>query len=130
MSANIKNFSSRLPVSLEKSIAEAVVNSIHANAQQITIKLYTQKNVLNSVSIIDNGDGFTQENLNSFFDLHSDHKRKIGGKGVGRATWYCHFNNVHIDSIFDEDGKWHLSFDLPENRKKLKYQKKNKYYSY
>lgn len=121
MGADLKNFSSRLNISLEKSIAEAVVNSIHAQATDITVDLFLKDSAVSSIKITDNGEGFTPKNLDSFFVLHSDHKLEIGGKGVGRATWYRFFDNVHVESSFIEDGKIkHLCFNLPKKVRKAK----------
>lgn len=116
MGADLNNFSSRLNVSLEKSLAEAVVNSIHAGANSINVQLLNSNSSFRAVKIIDNGEGFTTSNLDSFFKLHSDFKKAKGGKGVGRATWYRFFDNVSIESFFHEDGKqWKLHFSLPRN---------------
>jgi DNA-binding transcriptional regulator PaaX len=103
-SANLGNFSSRMNASLEKAITEAVVNSIQAHATEVDvyIEIFTNGNI-NSIEVIDNGDGFIKKNIDSFLDLHSDLKKEIGGKGVGRATWFKYFKTVSIDSIFNEN---------------------------
>ena len=106
-SANIENFSSRLDVSLEKAIAEAVVNSIHARATQVDVKVHTfSDGNINCIEVVDNGQGFIRDNLESFFDLHSDHKKTLGGKGVGRATWFKYFSSIAVDSNFKENSEY------------------------
>lgn len=126
MGADLNNFSSRLNVSFEKSLAEAVVNSIHAGANSIDVQLLTSKSSFTAVKIIDNGEGFTTKNLDSFFKLHSDHKKIIGGKGVGRATWYRYFDNVYVESFFhEEDKQWKLHFNLPRNANESRITKEN-----
>ncbi len=126
MGADLNNFSSRLSVSLEKSLAEAVVNSIHAGANSIDVQLLTSNSSFTSVKIVDNGEGFITENLDAFFRLHSDHKKDKGGKGVGRATWYKYFDNICVISFFVEDKKgWKLHFNLPKNANESKVTKEN-----
>lgn len=126
MGADLQNFSSGLNISLEKSIAEAIVNSIHANANQVEVELHLKDSSISSVRVIDNGVGFTQKNFDSFFVLHSKHKRDIGGKGVGRATWFQYFDNVHVDSRFLEGGeKFRLHFNLPKGKTKIEAIKDN-----
>ena len=100
-SANLENYCSKLDASIEKAVAEAVVNSLHAHATEIDVNVsFFQDGKIEYVEIIDNGDGFTKKNLDSFFELHSDYKKMIGGKGVGRTTWFKFFSVVSIDSIF------------------------------
>lgn len=53
--------------------------------------------------IEDNGIGFTNENLESFKVVATRKKATKGGKGLGRFTWLKAFEQVHIDSVF-EDG--------------------------
>lgn len=66
-----------------------------------------------SVEISDNGIGFNKENRDSFDTIYSQLKRSIGGKGFGRFFYLRHFNDVHIESTFIEDGKYkHRSFDF------------------
>ena len=102
-SANLENFCSKLDASIEKAVAEAVVNSLHAHATEIDVNLsFFQDGKIEHIEIIDNGDGFTKKNLDSFFELHSDHKKMIGGKGVGRTTWFKFFSVVSVDSVFCE----------------------------
>lgn len=106
-SANLENFSSRLDVSLEKAIAEAVVNSIQARSTHVEVRIHTFSNGnIDHIEVVDNGQGFTSENLDSFFDLHSDHKKTLGGKGVGRATWFKYFSRVIVESNFQETSKY------------------------
>ncbi|MBZ5523980.1 MAG: ATP-binding protein [Acidobacteriia bacterium] len=57
-----------------------------------------------SFDIEDNGIGFTQENRESFDTLYSDFKTAEGGKGFGRFVSLKYFENVQVDSVY-EDGK-------------------------
>ena len=120
-SANLENFSSKLNASLEKAVAEAVVNSLHAHATKINVTIKTFKDGgIEYIEVLDNGDGFTQENINSFFDLHSDHKKMLGGKGIGRATWFKFFNLVSINSNFKHENSYkNISFDFERNARNI-----------
>ncbi len=119
ISANIPNFSSRLSVPFEKAISEAVVNSIQANATNIDVKiLYYDTGTIKRVEIIDNGDGFTDKNIDAFFDLHSDHKKEQGGKGIGRVSWFKYFDTVNVKSTFEIGPKYSsVLFSVASGRK-------------
>lgn len=52
--------------------------------------------------IIDNGIGFTDENLASFKLMASKQKASRGGKGIGRFTWLKAFGNVTISSVYND----------------------------
>lgn len=56
--------------------------------------------------IIDNGDGFNNNNYNSFLEAYSNLKVSKGCKGIGRFLWLKAFENVHINSNYFIDGKW------------------------
>lgn len=53
------------------------------------------------IVIIDDGIGFTDENMDSFNTAFSEYKYARGGKGVGRFLWLKAFDRVEIDSVFD-----------------------------
>lgn len=52
--------------------------------------------------IIDNGIGFTDENLDSFKLMASKRKAARGGKGIGRFTWLKAFDDVMISSVYED----------------------------
>jgi hypothetical protein len=95
---------------------EAVMNSIQSLAltpgdpasQRITIDLERQPSLLpndnsgavHGFSVTDNGAGFNQENLASFFTADSRHKADIGGKGIGRFVWLKEFAAADIESHY------------------------------
>jgi hypothetical protein len=56
--------------------------------------------LINSVTVTDDGVGFTDENLKSFEEAYTQAKVKLGGKGVGRFTYLKVFNKTHIESNF------------------------------
>ena len=55
---------------------------------------------IESFVVIDEGVGFTDENMDSFNTAYSDHKLERGGKGVGRFLWLKAFERVKVDSVF------------------------------
>lgn len=57
-------------------------------------------------TIADNGVGFTSANFDSFSMLDSLAKELIGGKGVGRLVWLVAFEDVLIESHYEEAGEW------------------------
>ncbi|MGH1558227.1 ATP-binding protein [Caulobacter segnis] len=89
-------------------IREGVTNSIQAGASAITVDLFFDRqpglfgddvrNVLDKITITDDGEGFTPENLNYFDEVCTGHKDDIGGKGVGRLAFLKFGNRVEIRS--------------------------------
>jgi hypothetical protein len=93
------------------SVYEAVSNSIHAindrfgeeNAAtsgrvDVDITL-DEASDISSITISDNGIGFTDENLESFETSDSRFKYRRGGKGVGRFIWIKMFQTIRVDSV-------------------------------
>ena len=72
-----------------------------------------------SFTIIDNGIGLNDLNIDSFNESYSEHKLSLGGKGLGRFTWLKAFERVEIESTFAEadakDHLFHRSFLFDEN---------------
>lgn len=100
-------------------IIEVIVNSIQAidSSKEVngTIKIAAIRSkqseidyslaAIESLTITDNGIGFTKENRDSFDTLYSDHKLKIGGKGFGRFTCLKYFNDLKIESHYLENNE-------------------------
>ncbi len=101
-------------------IVEAVCNSIEAigklvtdgtvqivlkrdGSQDIGLEANPIKGDIIAVDIIDNGEGFTDENRDSFDTFRSDHKLISGGKGFGRFMFLKYFSNVTVESIYCKD---------------------------
>ena len=113
-------------------IFETVVNSIQAIKERfddvkqgkITVEVerdITQMDLFNkyenypikSITIKDNGIGFTSANCHSFEYAHSTKKISIGGKGIGRFAILSIFNSICIDSIIKgSDINQRVSFSL------------------
>lgn len=67
-----------------------------------------------NVSIVDNGEGFTEENFKSFKAPFSKVNKKYGCKGIGRFTILAMFKRIDVVSVYEEAGLWHkrcFSFD-------------------
>lgn len=90
-------------------IREGITNAIHAGSNIVSVDLYfserqqslngdEERSVLEKITIVDNGEGFTQENLNYFDEICTGHKDEIGGKGVGRLAFLKYANKVKIRS--------------------------------
>ena len=85
---------------------EAISNSLEANASNIDI-IFEKEELLDigkepkitGFTIIDDGDGFTNENIESFKEYLSQYKKDLGCKGIGRFTWLKVFNDINIDSF-------------------------------
>lgn len=103
-------------------IVEAIVNSIDAieerSANDGEIRVELQRNPqliktgedgiapVSSIIITDNGIGFTKVNTDSFDELFSEKKLKIGGKGFGRFTYLKYFSSTIVDSNYKDGAKW------------------------
>lgn len=78
--------------------------------------LSTEKDIFNpypikSVIIIDNGQGFSNENVVSFETPHSHKNKSLGCKGMGRFTCLAAFQFMEIESHFEEKGHWqHVAY--------------------
>lgn len=109
LTVNIGNFVKRLGnINFLQPLYEAVVNSLDADATEISIntsRIKLHKNdkneeFINGFTIIDNGEGFTDENISSFMDIFHE-KRSEGKLGSGRFLYLKIFNNVNIKSLFE-----------------------------
>ncbi len=93
------------------SVYEGVSNSIHAINDKFSEANTASKgrvhvdisvdehDDIDSISITDNGIGFTPGNIQSFETSDSRFKYQRGGKGVGRFIWFKMFESIKIDSI-------------------------------
>ncbi|MBD2073923.1 sensor histidine kinase [Phormidium sp. FACHB-592] len=101
-------------------IAEVIVNAIQAventNIGQGSIKVVVKRSPqieidgslpsIQSIEVIDEGIGFTDENRDSFDTLYSEYKIREGGKGFGRFTCLKYFKDFHVDSTYFESGRY------------------------
>ncbi len=88
--------------SLESVFFEATANSIDAGATKIdiTIKIeeFTKVDTL-SVTVTDNGTGFTEDNFYNFSNLLAS--KREDHKGIGRLVFMRYFGDVSVRSSFD-----------------------------
>ena len=96
-------------------IREAITNSIQADSKKIVVDLTfsspnqemfsgtEERRHLEQISIIDDGEGFTKDNLVYFDEICTSHKDSIGGKGVGRLAFLKYANKVEIRSQLETE---------------------------
>ena len=121
----VKNLGSN--VKFLQPLYEAIVNSLEANARHIKVIFHKSKTLddtqfcgkLEGFDIIDDGDGFNENNRNAFSELWTTNKIKLGCKGSGRFTWLNVFSNIYIDSYIKAENV-HVSIPFD-----LKYEKAN-----
>ena len=111
----IRNIGSKTKV--YTPVVETVVNAIQAirekgeeNGRIRILVVRSQQDELDdknlpciqSFIIKDNGIGFNDDNLQSFDTIYSEHKLKEGGKGFGRFLCLKYFENLRIESIYED----------------------------
>lgn len=114
------------------ALYEAVVNSlqsledINKDNKYINIILHRGKTLsadilgnIQSISVVDNGVGFTLENLKSFATSDSTYKFKKGCKGIGRFLWLLVFQSVHIESVC-YNGTKKINFNFTKDTQQIK----------
>jgi len=111
---------------LFETISNALYCSSYNNEIKITIKITREykaneltnvdEDVIIAVSVTDNGKGFNNENFSNFAKniYKTNHEC---GKGLGRISYLKVFNNVSIESKFEENGIFYernFKFDFNE----------------
>lgn len=71
---------------------------------------------ISSIKVTDNGIGFTNENIESYYKVYSPKKISLGGKGIGRFASLSFFKDIDVESIVSSDSnnlkiKIHLDRD-------------------
>lgn len=96
-------------------IREAITNSIQAGSKNIAVDLTfsspnhemfagsEERRFLEQISITDDGEGFTKDNLVYFDEICTSHKDSIGGKGVGRLAFLKYAKQVEIRSQMEAE---------------------------
>lgn len=77
---------------------------------------------ISELRIVDNGVGFTADNMTAFQRLDTRFKIAFGGKGVGRLTWLKVFDKITVTSVYqDATGYRKRAFDftLPDGVENL-----------
>ena len=92
--------------SFEMIYSEALANALDADASEIRINIYlpdkTQLQNL-QLTISDNGVGFDDNRFRKFSKLFDVEEQSH--KGLGRLVYLCYFDNVCIESIYNEGAK-------------------------
>lgn len=106
LAVNIKNLLRRFDkTTFFQPLYEAIINSLDANATDIkitTLKIKDKDNeIINGFEVDDNGDGFTQENIDSFCELY-DEKPEKGKLGSGRFMSLVVFKTLSVESYLKE----------------------------
>jgi hypothetical protein len=104
---------------------EAITNSIHANATNISCYLKSNDNLLaeegkplgvirvDEINIIDNGDGFNDLNYKSFCKYRTEYKKDLGCKGVGRFVFLKLYKSAEfVSKIKNLQEKRTLKFNV------------------
>ena len=138
METNLKNRVRNLRfqrVSRLTPLFEAVSNSLHALATtkrkggeiRIALERAAQGELpggvgeglqpVDSITITDNGEGFTANNLHAFKELDTGNKEQLGSKGIGRLFWLKVFDHAEVSSVYRDGDKLRrrtFQFKLPE----------------
>jgi hypothetical protein len=119
--ASIPNIVNDLPaVSWQQIIYEAITNAIQAKATEIKINFVHNDNTLDigdkfkyitAITIEDNGEGFTEQNTNSFKEYRTSLKKNLGCKGIGRFLFLKEFDEIKIESL-DKKIKFVIDSDI------------------
>lgn len=75
---------------------------INRDSPQLKLELDEKPGPVKNLTVIDNGRGFDEENMQSFATLDSQHKLQKGGKGIGRLSWLKAFEKVEVESVFED----------------------------
>lgn len=110
---------------------EAITNAVHAKATKITCKLNSTdipandegveiiNKKVDTIIISDNGEGLNNDNYDSFCKYRTEHKKKLGCKGVGRFVFLKVYENVNYKSELKTEQeertfKFHLDFETED----------------
>lgn len=80
---------------------------------------------IKSIEIVDNGEGFTEENFISFNAPYTKLNKKYGCKGFGRFTMLAMFSSINVVSIYKEEDKWFRREFVFDGTKELVYNNVN-----
>lgn len=120
MIVTTKQIVNKLPNNLKLTniLSEAITNSIQANATEIElhfdtidVSLLQDVKQVKNITIIDNGDGFTDKNIESFNHYMSEYKQELGCKGIGRFTYLTLCEKVEVES-YKNDSNIHFTFSV------------------
>jgi hypothetical protein len=117
----------RFQVAGDKTVVNAIqaIESSKVNNGKIAIRVHRDRQLeldddtipeIHSFEIEDNGIGFTNEHRDSFDTLYTDLKMNEGGKGFGRFTCLKYFQDLHVKSVYRDNGSFKLrEFSMGKN---------------
>lgn len=92
--------------SKEKEFTPHIVVSAHfTRSNELFDKEVKEIVALNFIAVEDNGIGFTASNLERFTKLGTNTK-KLNNRGTGKIQIFHRFEQISINSVFYESGKW------------------------
>jgi len=107
--------------SLEMLYFEAIANALDANASKINIdiKIDSKDNLKTlSITIEDNGVGFTDERYKKFSNLFD--VEEASHKGLGRLIYIAYFQDIQIESYYDKKKRvFSFSDDFDETNQNI-----------
>lgn|GEM_PF-836882 len=114
MQVNIKRAIKTIgDVGFYQPLYESIVNSFQADASNVDITFHVQDNYVIGYSIKDDGEGFTNENIESYLELWSEHKIEQGALGSGRILCLKVFDHILTESqtidSYDKQGNKELA---------------------
>lgn len=78
---------------------------------------------IKNITVYDNGEGFTNANMESFEIPHSHKNKNLGCKGLGRFTCLAAFREMEVKSTYQEENEWrlrHFRFDQKNEIQEIK----------
>jgi len=125
MLVTTKQIVKKLPTTLKllSILEEAITNSIQANSTEVSIyfdtidiSLLEDMKAVKNMTIVDNGDGFTNKNIDSFNHYLSEYKQDFGCKGIGRFTYLTICDDIKFYSY--NNGK-NIQFNFNINTEQI-----------
>ena len=102
--------------SFEMIYFEALANALDAGATEFVVDVHLAKKEKIqdlTLTISDNGQGFTDNHFEKFGKLFDADEKSH--KGLGRLVYLCYFDKIFIDSYYDRTK--HRTFEFSENFK-------------
>lgn len=89
---------------------------IERNKEELTLFEEFNNYPISSIKVIDNGIGFTNENIESYYKVYSPKKIALGGKGIGRFASLSFLKKIDIESIVEgENSNYKVKLHLDRN---------------